>query len=77
MCVALYTRKRNFVKMSNLAWPRKHSIMVAVLMLLYHAILSKFILYLKSQFWENNRSKPVLITLSKMLCGSAYISVKS
>ena len=77
MCVALYTRKRSFVKMSNLAWSPKHSIMVAVLMLLYHVILSKFILYLKSQFCENNRSKSVLITLSKVLSRPAYISVKS
>ena len=63
--------------MSNLAWSPKHSIMVAVLMLLYHVILSKFILYLKSQFCENNRPKSVLITLSKVLCRPAYISVKS
>ena len=37
----------------------KNSIMVAVLILVHHVILCKFILYLKSQFWENNRSEPV------------------
>ena len=33
-----------------------------LLMLVYHFMLCKFILYLKSKFWENKRSKPVLIT---------------
>ena len=50
--------------------------MVAVLMLLYHVILCKFILYLKSQFWENTRSKPVLITLCKVLCRRAICQLR-
>ena len=50
MCAALYMRKRSFAKPSNLAWSPLHSIMAAVLMLLYHVILSKFVLYLKSHF---------------------------
>ena len=33
-------------------------------MLVYHFMLGKFTLYLKTSFWENNNSKPVLITLS-------------
>ena len=32
-------------------------------MLVYHFMLGKFILYLKNSFWDNNNSKPVLITL--------------
>ena len=50
--------------------------MVAVLMLLYNVILCKFILYLKSQFWENTRSKPVLITLCKVLCRRAICQLR-
>ena len=51
--------------------------MVAVLMLVYHVILCKYLLYLKSWFWGNKRSKLVLITLCKVLCRPAHISIKS
>ena len=51
--------------------------MVAILMLVYHVILCKFILYLKSQFWKNDRCEPVLTTLCKVLCRHTHISLKS
>ena len=31
----------------------------------------------QSWFWENNRSKPVLITLCKVLCHPSHVSIKS
>ena len=69
--------KRSFARSSNLARSPEHSIMVAALMLLYHVIRCKYLLYLKSWFWGNNSSRLVLITLCKVLCHPAHISIKS
>ena len=74
MLAQRFTRKY-FVRTSNLAWSPQHCIIVAVLMLVCDFILCKFILYLKSQFWENNRSKLVLITYAK--CYAVLLMSKS
>ena len=77
ICKESFTQEnRVFARMSILDQSPQHSNMVAILMLVYHVVLYKFILSLKRQFWENNKFKWVLITLCKVLYHPAYVSIK-